>query len=243
MNNDYHCPGATVVRNLLEYTEPHPPIQAEALITATRMAKLVANPIGGRFRFAHLQALHRHLLGDHYEWAGELRTIDTTPGDSASRNPGTDLHLHGPARRVEPRPSNRSAVRNPHAGSFPVTINATNGVGNPASLDVTLTVATAPLVDTPARRPARSSRRSSGSTSSGYCAQKNTHYGCRLAGHDRDCRPVAAHCLPFTPHSQWPRSITCPRCPQPLNAAHPTGPYRHQIRTRGLHPAPDRTLA
>lgn len=35
------------------------------------------------------------------------------------------------------------------AGSFPVTITASNGVGNPATLDVTVTVTTAPVVDPP----------------------------------------------------------------------------------------------
>ncbi len=45
------------------------------------MAELAANPIDGHFDFAHLQAIHRHLLGDLYEWAGEIRTIDTAPGD------------------------------------------------------------------------------------------------------------------------------------------------------------------
>ncbi|MEU4060385.1 Fic family protein [Rhodococcus qingshengii] len=37
-------------------------------------------PIDGHFDFAHLQAIHRHLLGDLYEWVGEIRTIDTAPG-------------------------------------------------------------------------------------------------------------------------------------------------------------------
>lgn len=81
MSNDYHYPGTTVLRNRLGYTDPHTLAQAEALIAATRMAELAANPIDGHFDFAHLQAIHRHLLGDLYEWAGEIRTIDTAPGD------------------------------------------------------------------------------------------------------------------------------------------------------------------
>ncbi|MDI9918621.1 putative Ig domain-containing protein, partial [Rhodococcus sp. IEGM 1379] len=36
------------------------------------------------------------------------------------------------------------------AGSFPLTITATNGVGNPATLDVTVTVTAVPVVDPPA---------------------------------------------------------------------------------------------
>ncbi|WP_372450840.1 Fic/DOC family protein [Rhodococcus qingshengii] len=45
------------------------------------MAELAARPIDGSFDFAHLQAIHRHLFGDLYEWAGEIRTVDTVPGD------------------------------------------------------------------------------------------------------------------------------------------------------------------
>jgi cell filamentation protein len=81
VNNDYHYPGTAVLRNRLGYTDPHTLGQAEALIAATRMAELAANPINGHFDFAHLQAIHRHLLGDLYTWAGDIRTIDTTSGD------------------------------------------------------------------------------------------------------------------------------------------------------------------
>jgi len=28
----------------------------------------------------HLQAIHRYLFGDLYEWAGQLRTIDISKG-------------------------------------------------------------------------------------------------------------------------------------------------------------------
>jgi len=69
VSNDHHYPGTTVLRNRLGYTDPQTLAQAEALIAVTRMAELAANPIDGHFDFAHLQAIHRHLLGDLYEWA------------------------------------------------------------------------------------------------------------------------------------------------------------------------------
>jgi cell filamentation protein len=34
----------------------------------------------GRFDLPHLQAIHRYLFGDVYEWVGELRTIDISKG-------------------------------------------------------------------------------------------------------------------------------------------------------------------
>ncbi|MDV6278620.1 Fic family protein [Rhodococcus erythropolis] len=81
MSNGYHYPGTTVLRNRLGYADPHVLAQAESLIAATRMAALASNSIDCRFDFAYLQAIHRRLLGDLYEWAGNIRTIDTAPGD------------------------------------------------------------------------------------------------------------------------------------------------------------------
>ena len=39
-------------------------------------------PLKGRFDLAHLQAIHRHLFGDLYDWAGLLRTIDISKGEA-----------------------------------------------------------------------------------------------------------------------------------------------------------------
>ncbi|MFO0701174.1 MAG: Fic family protein [Nitrospira sp.] len=39
-------------------------------------------PIPGAFDLPHLQAIHRHLFGDLYEWAGQLRTVDLTKDTS-----------------------------------------------------------------------------------------------------------------------------------------------------------------
>jgi cell filamentation protein len=53
---------------------------AEADFVAARSRELSQTPLKGRFDLAHLQAIHRHLFGDVYEWAGELRTIDISKG-------------------------------------------------------------------------------------------------------------------------------------------------------------------
>ena len=44
--------------------------------TRLRADALKANPIAGDFDLAHLQAIHRYLFQDVYDWAGELRLID-----------------------------------------------------------------------------------------------------------------------------------------------------------------------
>jgi cell filamentation protein len=47
---------------------------------AARSRELSQNPLKGRFDLAHLQAIHRCLFGDVYEWAGQLRTVDMGRG-------------------------------------------------------------------------------------------------------------------------------------------------------------------
>lgn len=54
----------------------------EADVTAVRMLELIETPVGGDFNLAHLQAIHRHLFQDVYEWAGELRDVDISRGAS-----------------------------------------------------------------------------------------------------------------------------------------------------------------
>jgi fido (protein-threonine AMPylation protein) len=43
--------------------------------------------LAGGFDLAHLQAIHRYLFGDVYEWAGQLRTIDIAKGGNARGSP------------------------------------------------------------------------------------------------------------------------------------------------------------
>ena len=54
----------------------------EADATAVRMLELIDKPIQGYFDLAHLQAIHRHLFQDVYDWAGELRKVDISRGGS-----------------------------------------------------------------------------------------------------------------------------------------------------------------
>lgn len=81
MTDSYHYPGTQVLRNRFGYTDPQILAEVEGAIAAVRMAELAAHPINGNFDFQHLQAIHRYLLGDLYEWSGELRTINTMPGN------------------------------------------------------------------------------------------------------------------------------------------------------------------
>ena len=60
----------------------------EADATAIRLLELIEHPIQGIFDLAHLQAMHRHLFQDVYDWAGQLRTVDISKGSSRFGNCG-----------------------------------------------------------------------------------------------------------------------------------------------------------
>lgn len=67
-----------VLKNLLGIRDAAKLEQAEAALVATRSYELSRTPLKGHFDLAHLQAIHRYLFGDVYEWAGQLHDIDVS---------------------------------------------------------------------------------------------------------------------------------------------------------------------
>ena len=55
--------------------------------------ELSKTPLKGSFDLAHLQAIHRHLFADLYEWAGQLRTIDISKGGTTASHMQTICQL------------------------------------------------------------------------------------------------------------------------------------------------------
>jgi len=56
--------------------------RAEVAAVSVRQEELLENPVQGNFDFAHLQAIHKKLFGDVYDWAGEIRAVDISKGQS-----------------------------------------------------------------------------------------------------------------------------------------------------------------
>lgn len=73
-------PASGVLKNRLGITDAATLEKAEAALVATRSYELSQTPLKGRFDLAHLQAIHRYLFSDVYEWAGQLRTVDISKG-------------------------------------------------------------------------------------------------------------------------------------------------------------------
>lgn len=69
-----------VLRNRLGLTDPAELARAEAELTALRLIELRQHPLPGHYDLAHLQAFHRYIFGDIYDWAGEIRTVSIGKG-------------------------------------------------------------------------------------------------------------------------------------------------------------------
>ncbi|WP_158562893.1 Fic/DOC family protein [Marinitenerispora sediminis] len=70
-----------VLRNKLLITDPAELAQAEADITAVKIARLAeGHRIPGKYDLRHLQNFHKFIFGDIYRWAGEIRTVNIAKG-------------------------------------------------------------------------------------------------------------------------------------------------------------------
>lgn len=82
----YMYPGTDVLINKAGIRNRDDLDSYEADLTAIRLFELVDTPISGDFNLAHLQAIHRHIFQDVYDWAGELRQADIQKGGSKFGN-------------------------------------------------------------------------------------------------------------------------------------------------------------
>jgi cell filamentation protein len=79
--NRYEYPNGPL-RNKLGITDAAHLQQVETTLTALRLLEVAAHPIGGHCDFDHLKAIHHAIFQDIYEWAGEIRQVDISKGNS-----------------------------------------------------------------------------------------------------------------------------------------------------------------
>jgi cell filamentation protein len=72
----YVDPKSGVLKNLLQISDQALLDTAEADFVAARSRELALKPLPGQFDLSHLQAIHKRLFGDVYEWAGQLRDVN-----------------------------------------------------------------------------------------------------------------------------------------------------------------------
>lgn len=71
----YVYPGTSVLRKNFDLRDPVELAHRERDASTIRLWELRARPLRGRYDLAHLQAFHRHIFGDVWPWAGQLRTV------------------------------------------------------------------------------------------------------------------------------------------------------------------------
>ena len=85
--DDTYCyPGTDVLRNKAEITDANELDAYEGELSTLRSIEILENPIAGQFDLAHLQRIHLGLFQDIYEWAGTIRTVDISRGNSRFAN-------------------------------------------------------------------------------------------------------------------------------------------------------------
>ena len=82
-------PGGTVLRNLYGERDGTALARREYRETGRRLDELVTGRVDvpRTYDSDHLRAIHRHLFGRVYEWAGEYRTVGVAKGWSNSPSP------------------------------------------------------------------------------------------------------------------------------------------------------------
>ena len=81
----YLIPGTATLRNRRGITDALELEQLEADVSTLRIRQLLDGSVHlpGQWDLPHLQRVHRHVFGDLYEWAGEIRTIALRKADQA----------------------------------------------------------------------------------------------------------------------------------------------------------------
>lgn len=105
-------PGSFVLRNRLGISNTVELRNAENDLLEIRLAELRADPeiISKTYDLSHLQAIHRYLFQDVYEWAGELRTVGLArDGGESFAPPG---NISQPMNHVSQRIAASNLLRN-----------------------------------------------------------------------------------------------------------------------------------
>lgn len=81
MSDRIYCyPDSNVLKNRMGVRDSERLNYLERQLTMLRLLDLVDRPIRGKFDLEHLQAIHKYIFQDIYEWAGEIRKVDIAKG-------------------------------------------------------------------------------------------------------------------------------------------------------------------
>ena len=85
--DDTYCYlGTDVLRNKADITNAEDLDAYEGELSTLRSIEILESPIAGQFDLTHLQRIHLALFQDVYDWAGKIRTVDISRGNSRFAN-------------------------------------------------------------------------------------------------------------------------------------------------------------
>lgn len=87
-------PGTDVLVNRLNLRDSKKLQQFESAAANARLRELIAKPIPGKYDLGHLRAIHKHLFGDVYAWAGQTRDEADRGKEIVLTKGGTLFALH-----------------------------------------------------------------------------------------------------------------------------------------------------
>ncbi len=94
-HDDFYCyPGSDVLKNKLNISDRNLFFKAEREITSLRTAQALLESIPGAFDFEHLCAIHHFLFSDIYDWAGKIRTLNISKGNTFCHVNFIESELH-----------------------------------------------------------------------------------------------------------------------------------------------------
>lgn len=80
-DSKYCYPNSFILINKLGIQDSKALNEAEREITTMRVSQIKENPCKGNFDLKHLQAIHKFIFRDVYEWAGQIRTVNIAKGN------------------------------------------------------------------------------------------------------------------------------------------------------------------
>ena len=104
-----------VLKNSLGIKNPDVLNKAEADLSSLRAQELETTPLPGDFDLDHLKRVHKHLFGDVYPWAGEIRQIDIGKGNELFAH---HVHIEKEAGKIFNQLADENHLKRLNAESF-----------------------------------------------------------------------------------------------------------------------------
>ena len=82
MTDPYVYEGTNVLKNKLDIRDAGKLARVEIAVTGQRCIELQNDPIKGDFDFDHLKRIHAYIFQDLFDWAGQMRTVPISKGET-----------------------------------------------------------------------------------------------------------------------------------------------------------------